>query len=161
VSLSSQIVVLEPQTSVLFLLQFGHEQLQKGRPIILGTFLCASQRPKKSPSVKIQEAHSQNVEAHSQNVDLPHRLPKKKKKPYPIPFEKIKQAAREDKKFAQLGIEKPLDPPKNGLLVPDLIPVAYEVVDAWKVLIKGLAQLLHIIPVNACRYFFFFFKYVY
>jgi hypothetical protein len=160
VSLSSQIVVLEPQTSVLFLLQFGHEQLQKGRPIILGTFLCASQRPKKSPSVKIQEAQSQNVEAHSQNVDLPHRLPKKKKKPYPIPFEKIKQAAREDKKFAQLGIEKPLDPPKNGLLVPDLIPVAYEVVDAWKVLIKGLAQLLHIIPVNACRYFFFF-KYVY
>ncbi|KAK4588735.1 hypothetical protein RGQ29_019661 [Quercus rubra] len=124
-------------------LKFGHEQLQKGRPIILGTFLCASQRPKKSPSFKIQEASSQNV-------DLPQRLPKNKKKPYPIPFEKIKQAARKDKKLAQMGIEKPLDPPKNGLLVPDLIPVAYEVVDAWKVLIKGLAQLLHIIPVYAC-----------
>ncbi|XP_030972476.1 APO protein 1, chloroplastic isoform X2 [Quercus lobata] len=128
---------------VLFLLQFGHEQLQKGRPIILGTFLCASQRPKKSSSFKIQEASSQNV-------DLPQRLPKNKKKPYPIPFEKIKQAARKDKKLAQMGIEKPLDPPKNGLLVPDLIPVAYEVVDAWKVFIKGLAQLLHIIPVYAC-----------
>ena len=143
-SLSLQIVVLKPQMSVLFLLQFGHEQLQKGRPIILGTFLCASQRPKKSSSFKIQEASSQNV-------DLPQRLPKNKKKPYPIPFEKIKQAARKDKKLAQMGIEKPLDPPKNGLLVPDLIPVAYEVVDAWKVLIKGLAQLLHIIPVYACR----------
>ncbi|KAL8480176.1 hypothetical protein ACS0TY_026916 [Phlomoides rotata] len=49
-----------------------------------------------------------------------------------------------------MGIEKPLEPPKNGLLVPDLIPVAYEVLDTWKVLIKGLAQLLHFIPVHAC-----------
>ncbi|KAI3714133.1 hypothetical protein L1987_72723 [Smallanthus sonchifolius] len=49
-----------------------------------------------------------------------------------------------------MGIEKPLEPPKNGLLVPDLVPVAYEVLDAWKILIKGLSQLLHVIPVHAC-----------
>ncbi|PKI59339.1 hypothetical protein CRG98_020270 [Punica granatum] len=85
-----------------------------------------------------------------QNVDLPQVLPKKKKKPYPIPLKKIQQAARMDKKLAQMGIEKPLEPPKNGLLVPELIPVVHEVLDAWKLLIKGLAQLLHVIPVYAC-----------
>lgn len=84
-------------------------------------------------------------------MDLPPILPKKKKKPYPIPFMLIKKAARRDKKLAEMGIEKPLEPPKNGLLVPDLIPVAHEVLDAWKVLIKGVAQLLHVIPVYGCR----------
>ena len=84
-------------------------------------------------------------------MDLPPILPKKKKKPYPIPFKKIKQAARQDKKLAEKGIEKPLEPPKNGLLVPDLIPVAYQVLDAWKVLIKGVAQLWHVFPLYACR----------
>ncbi|KAL3824447.1 hypothetical protein ACJIZ3_020476 [Penstemon smallii] len=89
-------------------------------------------------------------EALPQNADLPPILPKKKKKPFPIPLKKIQQAARADKKLAQMGIEKPLEPPKNGLLVPDLIPIAYEVVDAWKILIRGLAQLLHVVPVHAC-----------
>ncbi|KAJ1403757.1 APO domain [Sesbania bispinosa] len=49
-----------------------------------------------------------------------------------------------------MGVEKHLEPPKNGLLVPDLVPVAYEVFDTWKLLIKGLAQLLHVIPVHGC-----------
>lgn len=86
-----------------------------------------------------------------QNVDLPPILPKQKKKPYPIPLKKILQASRADKKLAQMGIEKPLEPPKNGLLVPELVPVAYDVLEAWKILIEGVAQLLHIIPVYACR----------
>ncbi|KAH7526437.1 hypothetical protein JRO89_XSUnG0053300 [Xanthoceras sorbifolium] len=64
--------------------------------------------------------------------------------------QKMRQAARKDKKLAEKGIEKPLEPPKNGLLVPHLIPVAYEVLDSWKILIKGLAQLLHVIPVYGC-----------
>lgn len=89
---------------------------------------------------------------HPQNTDLPPILPKSKKKPYPIPLKKILEASRADKKLAEMGIEKPLEPPKNGLLVPHLIPVAYEVLDAWKILIKGLSQLLHVIPVHACRF---------
>ncbi|KAK4365309.1 hypothetical protein RND71_016667 [Anisodus tanguticus] len=76
--------------------------------------------------------------------------PAKKKKPYPIPLKKIQQAARSDKKLAESGIEKKLEPSKNGLLVPDLIPVAYGLLDDWKLLIKGLAQLLHFVPVHAC-----------
>ncbi|ONK68202.1 uncharacterized protein A4U43_C05F8760 [Asparagus officinalis] len=85
-----------------------------------------------------------------QNVDLPPILPKNKKKPYPIPLKKIQRAARTDKKLAEKGIEKPLEPPKNGLLVPELIPVAYEVLESWKVLIKGLSQLLTVVPVHGC-----------
>ncbi|GAA0150295.1 translation initiation factor [Lithospermum erythrorhizon] len=85
-----------------------------------------------------------------QNVEFPPVLPKNKKKPYPIPLKKIQEAGRADKKLAQMGIEKPLEPPKNGVLVPEFVPLAHQVLDAWKVLIKGLAQLLHVIPVHAC-----------
>lgn len=87
---------------------------------------------------------------HTQNTDLPPMLSKSKKKPYPIPLKKILQTSRADRKLAEKGIEKTLEPPKNGLIVPELVPVAYEVLDAWKILIKGLSQLLHVIPVHAC-----------
>lgn len=107
-------------------------------------FFCTFRRPGRG-------YNSKKREIIPQNVDLPPILPKKKKKPFPIPLKMIQQAARADKKLAEMGIEKPLEPPKNGLLVPDLIPVAYEVLDAWKVLIGGLAQLLHVVPVHACR----------
>ncbi|XP_022717299.1 APO protein 1, chloroplastic-like [Durio zibethinus] len=124
-------------------LKFDNKWVQKGRPLVSGTFPYACQRPIQYPSGK-------KPGAYPQNVDLPPILPKKKKKPYPIPFKEIQKAARKDKKLVERGIEKPLQPPKNGLLVPELIPVAYEVLDAWKVLIKGLAQLLHVIPVYGC-----------
>lgn len=88
-----------------------------------------------------------------QNVNLPPLLPKNKKKPFPIPLKKIVQAAKVDKKLAQMGIEKPLEPPKNGLLVSELIPVAHEVLEAWEVLLKGLSELVNIVPVFGCRYF--------
>eukprot|EP00268_Persea_americana_P029541 TRINITY_DN2858_c0_g1_i12.p1 TRINITY_DN2858_c0_g1~~TRINITY_DN2858_c0_g1_i12.p1 ORF type:complete len:141 (-),score=34.45 TRINITY_DN2858_c0_g1_i12:692-1114(-) len=106
--------------------------------------MASSREPDQGLPVKKQEAVTQNV-------NLPPIIPKNKKKPYPIPLKKIQQAARADKKLVEKGIEKPLGPPKNGLLVHDLIPVAYEVLEAWKVLIKGLAQLLSVIPVYGCR----------
>ncbi|KAL2906414.1 APO protein 1 chloroplastic [Bienertia sinuspersici] len=67
-----------------------------------------------------------------------------------MPIKEIQRMARADKKLAQMGIEKPLEPPNNGLLVPELIPVAREVLYAWEALIRGLAQLLHVVPVYAC-----------
>ncbi|KAK8603137.1 hypothetical protein V6N13_085331 [Hibiscus sabdariffa] len=142
--------IMELQTSQLsslsqcpFHLQFGSKWVRKGRVLISGTPTYACQRPRQNPVGK-------KPGVYPQNVDLPPILPKKKKKPYPVPFKEIQRAARKDKKLAERGIEKPLEPPKNGLLVPELIPVAYEVLDAWKVLIKGLAQLLHVIPVYGC-----------
>ena len=50
-----------------------------------------------------------------------------------------------------MRIEKPLEPPKNGLLLPELVPVAYEVLDNWKVLIRGVSQLLNVVTVYGCR----------
>lgn len=125
-------------------MQFGLESLHKGELPISRTIFCTSQKPGRGPSISKQKPFPQNV-------DLPAKLPRKKKKPFPIPFRKIQKAAREDRKLAQMGIEKPLEPPKNGLLVPDLIPLAHEVLEAWKMLIKGVAQLSHVIPVYGCR----------
>ncbi|CAN6240882.1 unnamed protein product [Urochloa humidicola] len=90
-------------------------------------------------------------EQQPQNVDLPQLQPKNKKKPFPIPIKKMLQDARRDKRLAQMRIEKPLEAPKNGLLVPELVPVAYELLDNWKVLIRGLPQLLNVVTVYGCR----------
>ncbi|XP_043696886.1 APO protein 1, chloroplastic-like [Telopea speciosissima] len=49
-----------------------------------------------------------------------------------------------------MGKQKPLQPPQNGILVPDLIPIAYDVLEAWKILIRGLGQLLYVVPVYDC-----------
>lgn len=137
---SPQLSTISPHN---LLLKFGSKSLQNAESTSSRTFLCASNRTRQELSFKKQKECPQNV-------DLPPVLPKKKKKPYPIPIEKIRQVAKKDKKLAEMGIEKPLEPPKNGILVPDLIHVAYEVIDAWKLLIKGLAQLLHVIPVYGC-----------
>lgn len=64
----------------------------------------------------------------------------------------MQRAAKEIRKQGQMGIERPLEPPKNGLLVPDLVSVAYEVLDQWKVLVGGLKQLLNFVPIHGCRY---------
>lgn len=128
--------------STCFCVQFDHKY--HASPRRQGAILCTDRRHN-------QGRNSKKRDTVPQNVDLPTLLPKKKKKPYPIPLKKIQQAARADKKLAELGVEKKLEPPKNGLLVPDLIPAAYELLDDWKLLIKGLAQLLHSIPVHACR----------
>ncbi|CAN8258213.1 unnamed protein product [Cochlearia groenlandica] len=114
----------------------------------LSTFVCYNQNPntdRRTTTTTFKKRH-----VFTQNVDLPQILPKKKKKPYPIPFKQIQEEGRKDKKLAQMGIEKHLFPPKNGLLVPNLVPVAYQVIDSWKLLIKGLAELLHVVPVFAC-----------
>lgn len=114
------------------------------RPQTSRTSIFACQMPARDTR------YSKKRLSHPQNIDLPPVLPKRKKKPYPIPLKKILEASRADKKLAEMGKEKPLEAPKNGLLVPDLVPVAYEVLDAWKILIKGVSQLLHVIPVHAC-----------
>ncbi|XP_073002808.1 APO protein 1, chloroplastic [Typha latifolia] len=112
-----------------------------------------SEETSKDALLSSDTSHSSVIkkyERHTQNVDLPPILPKNKKKPYAIPLKKMQRAAKRDKKLAELGIEKPLEPPKNGLLVPDLVPVAYEVMDYWKVLIRGLSQLLNVVTVHGC-----------
>lgn len=135
--------LLSSMSSYSFQLKVAHVNIKIDGPTTSRIFCCTGQTPARRFGLKKQELNTQNV-------DLPPILPKKKKKPFPIPFKMIRRAAKADKKLAEMGIEKPLDPPKNGLLVPDLIPVAYEVLDYWKILIRGVAQLLHVVPVYAC-----------
>jgi hypothetical protein len=43
------------------------------------------------------------------------------------------------------------NPPDNGLLVPQLVPVAYQVYEAREVLLSGISKLVKVIPVQKCR----------
>ncbi|CAM0902788.1 unnamed protein product [Alopecurus aequalis] len=109
------------------------------------TITCCEYSP--DPASKRHERYQQQP----QNVDLPELHPKNKKKPFPVPIKKMLQASRQNKRLAQMRIEKPLEPPKNGMLLPELVSVAYEVLDNWKVLIRGLSQLLNVVTVYGCR----------
>lgn len=88
---------------------------------------------------------------YPQNVDLPADLPQTKKKPFPIPVKELRRAARERQKNKKGRPRRPIGPPRNGLLVPELIPVAHEVFEARTQLVNGVAELLKVVPVHACR----------
>lgn len=124
--------------------QFGVRPIQRNVRRVGNAFFCVAQKAR-------LDRDGNRQRKSPQNVDLPPDPPKNKKKPYAVPFRSIQRAARADKKLAQMGIEKHLEPPKNGVLVPELIPVAYQVLDAWKSLIKGLAVLVNYVPVYGCR----------
>ncbi|KAI3824754.1 hypothetical protein L1987_06225 [Smallanthus sonchifolius] len=74
---------------------------------------------------------------HPQNTDLPPILHKNKKKTLSYPSKEDLASFEGRQKACRNGL---VEPPKNGLLVPDLVPVAYEVLDAWKILIKGTSS---------------------
>ncbi|XP_039135016.1 LOW QUALITY PROTEIN: APO protein 1, chloroplastic-like [Dioscorea cayenensis subsp. rotundata] len=125
------------------LVKVGYQPLHCFVQKKIGLSVNVSLEPDNLPS-------TEKFRKYKQNVDLPPILPKNKKKPYPIPVKKMLRASREDKKASRIGDKKPLEPPKNGLLVPELIPVAYEVIEYWKVLIRGVARLLTVVPVYGC-----------
>lgn len=89
---------------------------------------------------------------HPQNADLPRYYSKKEKKPFPIPIVELRRAARERFKSRKKGqLRTPMPPPKIGLLVKSLIPVAYDVLNARVTLINNLKKLLKVVPVHACK----------
>lgn len=87
---------------------------------------------------------------HPQNADLPKYYSRKEKKPFPVPIVELRRAARERLKKNRGQPRKPVPPPKNGLLVKRLIPVAYEVLNARILLINNLKKLLKVVKVHAC-----------
>lgn len=89
---------------------------------------------------------------HPQNADLPRRYSKREKKPFPIPIIELRRAARARAKNRDNQPRKPILPPKRGLLVKHLIPVAYDVFNARIELINNLKRLLKVVPVHACRW---------
>ncbi|KAJ4732943.1 APO protein 2 [Rhynchospora pubera] len=89
---------------------------------------------------------------YPQNADLPRYYSKKEKKPFPVPIVELRRAARERIKNAKGKPRIPTLPPRNGMLVKSLIPVAYEVMNARVTLINNLKRLLKAVPVQACKY---------
>ncbi|PQP99203.1 APO protein 2 chloroplastic [Prunus yedoensis var. nudiflora] len=89
---------------------------------------------------------------HPQNSDFPKYYSKKEKKPFPVPIVDLRRAARERLKSRKGKPKTPVPPPKNGLLVKALIPVAYDVFNERITLINNLKKLLKVVPVQACRF---------
>lgn len=87
-----------------------------------------------------------------QNADFPRYYSKKEKKPFPIPIVELRRNARQrmkDRKGKPKGL---VPPPKNGLLVKRMIPIAYSVYNARITLINNLKKLLKVVPVLACKW---------
>ncbi|KAI3704921.1 hypothetical protein L1987_75150 [Smallanthus sonchifolius] len=88
-----------------------------------------------------------------QNVDLPRYYSKKEKKPFPVSIVELRRAARERMKSRKGQPKRAAPPPpKNGLLVQRMIPLAYAVLNARTTLINNLKRLLKVVPVQACKY---------
>ncbi|XP_074275886.1 APO protein 2, chloroplastic isoform X2 [Silene latifolia] len=88
---------------------------------------------------------------HPQNSDFPKYYSRKEKKPFPVPIVELRRAARERLKKSRGKPWRPVPPPKNGLLVKKLIPLAYEVINARILLINNLKRLLKVVTVQACK----------
>lgn len=87
---------------------------------------------------------------HPQNADFPRTYSRKEKKPFKVPIVEMRRAARERLKKRKDQPRKPVSPPKNGLVVKSLIPLAYNVFNARITLINNLKTLLKVVPVLAC-----------
>ncbi|XP_058107787.1 APO protein 2, chloroplastic-like [Magnolia sinica] len=89
---------------------------------------------------------------YPQNADLPRYYSKKEKKPFPVPIVELRRNARARQKSAKGRPKRPVPPPRNGMLVHSLIPVAYAVLNARVTLINNLKKLLRVVPVHACKW---------
>ncbi|XP_057514523.1 APO protein 2, chloroplastic-like [Actinidia eriantha] len=87
-----------------------------------------------------------------QNADLPKYYSKKEKKPFPIPIVELRRAARARLKNRKGEPKRPVPPPKTGLVVKSLVPLAYKVLNARVLLINNLKKLIKVVPVNACKW---------
>ncbi|XP_020101922.1 APO protein 2, chloroplastic-like isoform X2 [Ananas comosus] len=104
-------------------------------------------------TVKDGQKHGRCVRSnHPQNADLPPYYSKREKKPFPIPIVELRRAARERLKKAKGKPRRPTLPPRNGMLVRSLIPVAYEVMNARISLSNNLRRLMKVVPVQACKH---------
>ncbi|KAL7137913.1 hypothetical protein ABFS83_10G127000 [Erythranthe nasuta] len=87
-----------------------------------------------------------------QNADLPPYYSKKEKKPFPIPIVELRRAARQRLKDSKNKPRGAVPPPKRGLVVEKLIPLAYRVLNARIRLINNLKKLLKVTPAYSCKW---------
>lgn len=87
---------------------------------------------------------------HPQNADAPKQYTRREKKPFPVPIVDLRRASRERVKNNKDKPRRPMPPPKNGMVVKSLVPLAYKVYNARIRLINNLHRLMKVVRVNAC-----------
>ncbi|KAJ0111108.1 hypothetical protein Patl1_01320 [Pistacia atlantica] len=81
------------------------------------------------------------------------RRDKSERKPYPTPMKVLIQRAKAEREARKSQPVQLLEhPPANGLLVPELVPVAHQVYSAYQSLLSGLSKLVKVIPFQRCRF---------
>ncbi|KAH8481852.1 hypothetical protein H0E87_029364 [Populus deltoides] len=109
-----------------------------------------SLNPRITPT-RLHEPHTLVISnEHPQNADFPRNYSRKEKKPFPIPIVELRRAARERLKKSKGQPKGQVPPPKKGLIVQSLLPLAYDVFNARITLINNLRKLLKVVPVHAC-----------
>ncbi|KAG6625619.1 APO protein 2, chloroplastic [Carya illinoinensis] len=104
-----------------------------------------------NPTLKLHQSYALVITSElPQNADFPRYYSRKEKKPFPTPVLELRRAARERFKNSKGRPKKPAPPPKNGLLVKSLVPLAYDVFNARITLINNLKKLLKVVCVHAC-----------
>ncbi|KAL0291341.1 UNVERIFIED_CONTAM: APO protein 2, chloroplastic [Sesamum calycinum] len=96
------------------------------------------------------QQHLTRVQALVIECNHPRYYSKKEKKPFPIPIVELRRAARERLKNRK-NQPRGIPPPKRGLVILRLIPVAYKVLNARITLINNPKKLLKVMPANACK----------
>ncbi|PHT42364.1 APO protein 2, chloroplastic [Capsicum baccatum] len=105
----------------------------------------------KSPSEKLCPVQVVHIRCdHPQNADLPRYYSRKEKKPFPIPIVELRRAAR-DRMKNRLP-KRRVPPPKIGLVIKSLVPVAYNVYNARITVINNLKRLMKVVAVNGCKW---------
>uniref|UniRef100_A0A7N0UUC4 APO domain-containing protein n=1 Tax=Kalanchoe fedtschenkoi TaxID=63787 RepID=A0A7N0UUC4_KALFE len=101
-------------------------------------------------------ADAANCDEEPPYSDIPRpRKNKKERKPYPTPMKLLIKRAKKEKQLRLAHPCRLLDkPPDNGLLVPELVPVARRVYLARESLLFGVSKLLQAIPLKRCSHCF-------
>ncbi|XP_051118891.1 APO protein 3, mitochondrial-like [Andrographis paniculata] len=84
------------------------------------------------------------------SVELPGKRKKSERKPWLTEINEIKRISRMEKRERRIVRESILEPPENGLLVKELIPIAHEVFAARTRLVTCVSRVADEIPIFVC-----------
>lgn len=118
---------------------------------IVGNLICRAVQD--SGCTKLRDVNKQFCQWYmtvSASSELPRKLKKSERKPLVRSINELKREARQRKKDRQKVHEIILQPPENGLLVKELIPVAHEVYAARLELLSIVSRLVKHIAIYTC-----------
>ncbi|XP_073015175.1 APO protein 3, mitochondrial-like isoform X2 [Primulina eburnea] len=84
------------------------------------------------------------------SLELPRKLRKSERKPWVTDINEVKRKARLEKQERTMVRETNFKPPKNGLLIKGLIPVAHDVLAARNQLLFYTSRVAHSISIYFC-----------